>query len=78
MVRTPCEKQSSLLEYRGGVTSASGGIYAVVPGHMVSGVIRGFMSSNLDMPKSVTFARLPSPISRTLLLERSLWMMSLE
>ena len=26
MVRTPCEKESSLLEYLGGVISASGGI----------------------------------------------------
>ena len=34
MVRTPCEKQSSLLEYRGGLTSASGGMYACVPGHI--------------------------------------------
>ena len=71
-------KQSSLLEYRGGLTSASGGMQACVPGHMVSGVIRGFMPSSLDIPKSVTFARVPSPISRTLLLERSLWMMLLE
>ena len=38
----------------------------------MSGVIRGFMPIRLDMPKSVTFARLPSTISRTLLLERSL------
>ena len=36
------------------------------------------MSVSLDIPKSVTFALLPSPISRTLLLDRSLWMMALE
>ena len=33
----------------------------------MSGVIRGFMPIGLDIPKSVTFARLPSPISRTLI-----------
>ena len=31
-------------------------MYASVPGHMVIGVMRGFASASLDMPKSVTLA----------------------
>ena len=69
IISTPSEKQSSRLVYHGGSLSASGGIYASVPGHTVSGVIV------FDMPKSVTLALLPAIIS-TLLLERSRWMMS--
>ena len=77
MATTPCAKQSSLLVYMGGSLVASGDMYAIVPGHWVRGVIRGVASISLDIPKSVTLALLPA-ISRTLLLERSRWMMPLE
>ena len=74
---TPSEKQSSFLVYIGGSFSASGGMYASVPGHMVRGVMLGAVPASLDMPKSVTLALLLAMIN-TLLLERSRWMMSLE
>ncbi len=51
---------------------------AGVPGHVVIVASRlTFMSLNLDIPKSVTLARVPA-MSRTLLLERSRWMIPLE
>ena len=46
-------------------------MHAGVPGHWVRGVMRGLMSTILDMPKSVTLARHPAS-KRTLLLERSI------
>ena len=74
---TPSEKQSSFFVYVGGSLSASGAMYARVPGQIVSGVMAGAAPASLDMPKSVTLALLPA-IKSTLLLERSRWMISLE
>jgi len=55
MSSTPNEKQSSFLLYAGGSLSASGDMYAIVPGHIVMGAIL-LMSNSLAIPKSVTLA----------------------
>ena len=56
IMMTPSEKQSSFFVYLGGSLSASGGMYASVPGHMVRGVMVGAAPASLDMPTSVTLA----------------------
>ena len=57
----------------GGSASASGDMYAIVPGHKVSGVscaVLQFAEYNFTIPKSATLALLPA-ISNILLLDRS-------
>ena len=77
IIITPSENTSSFFVYLGGSSSASGAMYASVPGHIVRGVMVGAAPASLNMPKSVTLALLLAMTS-TLLLERSRWMMSFE
>ena len=73
-MRTPVEKISTLSEYTGYVRKISGGMNGWFSVHFVMGIILGLASFNLDMPKSVTLARVPA--IRTLLLDKFPWTIS--
>ena len=74
-IKTLNEKQSIFSVYAGVGSIASGGMYASVPGFLLN--VDSSKLLNFATPKSVTLA-LAFPMSNTLLLERSLWMMLLE